>query len=62
VKSWVRHTAIDQEPVRCSRCDQPIVNLPQVGWVLDARGANTYDMCEGDAFCNHAPRVTDGSA
>jgi len=62
MKTWIRHTPISQQPVTCRCCQQPIVVLPQVGWVLDVQGANTYDMCEGDALCNHAPEVVTVSA
>lgn len=49
-----RYRAYDT-PVRCVHCGNPIVLVPEVGWVtLDDRD-DCYDMCERDPYANHAP-------
>jgi hypothetical protein len=54
MKTWVLRRAAHPQAV-CASCRQPIVHLPEVGWVVDVPGADTYDMCESNAFGIHVP-------
>lgn len=55
MKTWViQHRSAHVHSFYGS-CQQPLTLVPQVGWVLDVRGADTYDVCEANPFGNHAP-------
>jgi hypothetical protein len=55
MKTWTDHEHGARACAVCASCSQPIVLVPGVGWVLDLRGADTYDLCETNPFGNHMP-------
>lgn len=49
----VQHRA-GEPVVTCRNCGQPLVQVPDVGWVVD-EPAGSYDLCEGDPLGRHEP-------
>jgi hypothetical protein len=48
------HHRQGEPPVTCRHCGEPLVWVPDVGWVVD-EPAGSYDLCEGDPLGLHDP-------
>jgi len=60
MKGWYVDDVLERADHRCARCGHLLAWVDEVGWVAVERG-DSYDICEGDAYGNHAPESRAGA-